>query len=187
MVCRVYWTYVMRSVSYLTLVSCLTSCSQESAYKRLPLHSACRRNANPVVVQLLLDAYPHATLVPDNLGRLPLHYALSNGADPLIVNLLLDRGPNACQGVDSRGWTPLHVACSVGASMPVIQRLMELYPEAVIFRTDKGSSPAALLAKDCVNRADVKEMLRQARMDFDRVFVNPLLVEAKKAEDLMIV
>jgi hypothetical protein len=161
--------------------------SQESAYSRLPLHTACRRNANPVVVQLLLEAYPHAALVPDDLGRLPIHYALSNGADPIIVSMLLEKAPNACRGVDARGWTPLHVACSVSASLPVIQCLLELFPEAVIFRTDKGSSPTALVPKDCPIRSEVKELLRQARMDFDRVFVNPLLAEAKKAEELMIV
>lgn len=168
-------------------VLCIVTQSPESAYQRLPLHSACRRGANPEVVQILLDAHPSAALIPDSLGRLPLHYALSNGADPRIVNSLLQCAPNACRGVDTRGWTPLHVACSVGASFPVIQAIMELYTEAVIFRTDKGSSPAALLPKECPDRNEIKEMLKQARVNFDRVFINPLLSEAKKVEDLMIV
>lgn len=126
-------------------------------------------------------------MVPDNLGRLPLHYALSNGADPLIVNALVEKAPDACRGTDNRGWTPLHVACSVGATLPVIERILELYPEAVVFRTDKGSSPSALIPKECSFRAEVREILKQARLDFDRDFVNPFMAEAKKAEDLMIV
>jgi ankyrin repeat protein len=139
------------------------------------------------VVNLLLEAYSHAALIPDSLGRLPLHYALSNGADPSIVNALLRRAPDACRGVDGKGWTPLHVACSVGAGLPVIQALVEMYPEAVVFRTSKGSSPAALLPPNCSDRAEIKDMLKQARVNFDRVFINPLLTEAKSAEDLMIV
>ena len=44
---------------------------KESSYQRLALHCACRKNANPVVVRLLLDADAEAALVADSLGRLP--------------------------------------------------------------------------------------------------------------------
>jgi len=47
---------------------------QESSYQRLPLHCACRKNANPRVVQLLLEADAKAALVADSLGRLPCEY-----------------------------------------------------------------------------------------------------------------
>jgi ankyrin repeat protein len=136
---------------------------------------------------LLLEAYPHAALVPDSLGRLPLHYALSNGADPRIVHALLTRAPDACRGVDGKGWTPLHVACSVGAGCGVIQALVEANPDAVVFRTSKGSTAASLLPPGCPDRAGIKDMLKRARIDFDRAFVNPLLSEAKTADDLMLV
>ena len=43
----------------------------ESSYKRLPLHCACRKNAIPAVVELLLTRYADAALTADNLGRLP--------------------------------------------------------------------------------------------------------------------
>ena len=44
---------------------------KESSYKRLPLHCACRKNAVPEVVDLLLRRYADAALTPDSLGRLP--------------------------------------------------------------------------------------------------------------------
>lgn len=44
---------------------------KESSYQRLPLHCACRKNANPRVVQMLLEADAEAALVADSLGRLP--------------------------------------------------------------------------------------------------------------------
>merc|ERR1712205_78826 len=90
---------------------------KESSYQRLPLHCACRKNANPKVVKMLLEAYNLASLEPDALGRLPLHYALSNGANDQVIEILLTEHPNAARGVDNRGWTPLHVACGMGASI----------------------------------------------------------------------
>ena len=44
---------------------------KESSYQRLPLHCACRKNANPKVIQLLLQADSEGALVADSLGRLP--------------------------------------------------------------------------------------------------------------------
>jgi hypothetical protein len=44
---------------------------KESSYKRLPLHCACRKNANLQVVELLLQSYADAGLIADSLGRLP--------------------------------------------------------------------------------------------------------------------
>lgn len=160
---------------------------EESAYKRLPLHCACRKNADPSVVHLLLESYAAAALIPDTLGRLPLHYALSNGADPVILNLILTYMPAAARGVDMKGWFPLHVACSVGASTPVIVRLLELYPEAVVCRTEKGSMPHTLVRPDAVNHDEVRQILQRARNDFDQAFVNPLNAYVPKAEDLVFV
>ena len=44
---------------------------KESSYQRLPLHCACRKNAQIIVVELLLKHYADAALAPDSLGRLP--------------------------------------------------------------------------------------------------------------------
>ena len=44
---------------------------KESSYQRLPLHCACRKNAQIDVVDLLLTKYADAALTADSLGRLP--------------------------------------------------------------------------------------------------------------------
>ena len=49
---------------------------KESSYQRLPLHCACRKNAVPEVVDLLLKKYADASLTPDSLGRLPRKFIL---------------------------------------------------------------------------------------------------------------
>lgn len=135
---------------------------KESSYQRLALHCACRKNANPKVIQLLLEADAEAALVADSLGRLPLHYALSNGANDEVINLLLKFHANAARGCDNRGWTPLHVACGMGASTHVVNLILNSYPEACILKTRKGSRPIKCVNPKAANKEEVKSML-QAR------------------------
>jgi Ankyrin repeats (3 copies) len=136
----------------------------ESAYQRLPLHIACRKHANPHVVDLLLQKYSYAALVPDILGRLPIHYALSNGADTVILDMLMEAHPEAARGNDRRGWIPLHVACSVGASTHVVQNLLQAYPEASIFRTNKGTSAEKCLeSHEAKNKKEILSLLEEHR------------------------
>lgn len=92
-----------------------------------------------------------------------VHYALSNGANSQVIELLLTYRPNSARGFDKRGWTPLHVACGVGAGTLVIERILNCYKEAVLMRTNKGST-----AKQCLNltqatnKEEVKKMLKRA-------------------------
>jgi len=113
---------------------------KESAYKRLPIHIACRKNASIDVVTLLLEHYPDGALIADTLGRLALHYALSNGANDEVIGTLLNKKPGSARGTDRRGWLPLHVACSVGASTKVIAMILEAYPEGSVIQTNRGTS-----------------------------------------------
>jgi len=161
---------------------------KESGYNRLPLHCACRKNANIDIVRLLVDRDKDALLEPDSLGRLPLHYALSNGADEQIITLLLLRDPISAKGVDERGWTPLHVACNVGASMKVIQLMLHANREAIVMKTKKGSTPLDCLNKSYPHREEALALLVQARKDFDASFASPLSVTSSRSfEDFEIV
>lgn len=157
---------------------------KESSYQRLPLHCACRKNAVPEVVDLLLRRYADAALTPDSLGRLPLHYALSNGASPAIVDCILTKRPNSARGFDKRGWTPLHVACGVGAKMGVIKAIVDSYPEAVLMRTNKGSSAKQCLSlTNASNKAEVKQMLQAT---FARVEQKYRPAQAPKSERVLV-
>lgn len=49
---------------------------KEGSYQRLALHCACRKNAVPEVVDMLLRQYADAALTPDSLGRLPRTFVL---------------------------------------------------------------------------------------------------------------
>ena len=151
--------------------------TRETSYRRLPLHCACRRRdslADAEIVRNLINAYPAGCLVPDDLGRLPVHYALSNGAPPHIIHMLIQANPKAARGVDNRGWTPLHVACSAGASVSVISALLHECPEAVVLHTKKGSTPIQCLPNTMPDRHRVKQLLKEARIEFDSSFISPL-------------
>jgi Ankyrin repeats (3 copies) len=152
--------------------------TRETAYRRLPLHCVCRRrestNDCSDIVRDLINAYPAGCLVPDDLGRLPIHYALSNGAPAHVIHMLLSANPKAARGVDNRGWTPLHVACSAGASLSVIQALLQECPEAVVLHTKKGSIPIQCLPNNMSDRHKAKQLLKEARIEFDSNFVSPM-------------
>lgn len=149
--------------------------TKETSYARLPLHCACRRAwADPEVIGILIAAHKAGCLVPDDLGRLPIYYALNSGASSTIIHLLLSAQPESARGVDLSGWTPLHVACAVG-STGAIRALLQIYPEAAILRTDKGSTPAMCLSKTMADRQEMKDRLKEARVQFDATFVNPLV------------
>lgn len=135
----------------------------ESSYQRLPLHCACRKNADPRVVAFLIQQNKDSGLAPDSLGRLPIHYALSNGADPAVIQVLMQANPRMAKGMDLRGWMPLHVAASMGASQGVVKTLLDAHPEAVLVKTKKGSSVTRCIPKHCPHRNDLKEMINEAR------------------------
>lgn len=147
----------------------------ESSYQRLPVHCACRKNADPRVVAYLVQTNKDSCLVPDSLGRLAIHYALSNGADPAVINVLMHANPRAARGLDLRGWTPLHVACSMGASQGVVKVLLDAYPEAVLIKTKKGSSIARCIPKQCPHRQDLKAMINEAKEKVDNNIALPTL------------
>ena len=158
----------------------------ESSYQRLPLHCACRKHANPAVIQLLCEAAPQACLAADALGRLPLHYALSNGADPAVVQLLMTHGPEAARGLDQRGWTPLHVACSMGASVPVVESILKAYPEATLIKTRKGSTIAKTIPKLCPHRAQLIRLLSAEQKKVEKTVALPRMKIKKIAYDEMV-
>jgi len=66
---------------------------RESAYRRLPIHIACRAGSDVNVINAILKYNIEGAATDDNLGRLPIHYALSNGAAEDVVFALI----KACQ------------------------------------------------------------------------------------------
>lgn len=56
----------------------------------------------------------------------------------------------------------LHVACGVGASTRVIHSILKCYPEAVLMRTNKGSTPKQCLnLTNAPNKDEARKLIRK--------------------------
>lgn len=127
---------------------------EESAYRRTPLHIACRNRLPQESIDLLIKHNPDAAGSQDNLGRVPLHYALSNGASLELVDSLITAFPLCPRAPDHNGWIPLHVACNQGASDDIITALVETYPEGTVLTNKSGHDAAAIAEKSEAPNSD---------------------------------
>jgi len=120
----------------------------------LPLHLACKAQGSLAVLQLLVEAWSEAVLVPDEYGFLPLHYACKNvgGVSDTEqkqslekIKLLVEARPESLQIQTKLGMLPLHWACfDPVASTNVIRYLVESFPAAVFVQDHKGRLPLHL-------------------------------------------
>jgi hypothetical protein len=116
-----------------------------SVHFNLPLHEACRRQPPLRVVNLLLDMYDEAVLLPGQYGFLPLHIACGSGASYEVVTRLLDAYPAAtrCRD-DTKDSLPLHLAAKWGASEEVLMEILTAHPEGSFIRDSSGKTPLDL-------------------------------------------
>jgi hypothetical protein len=132
----------------------------ETAYHRTPLHVACMNCAHPDIVKTLLQHYPEAAKMRDDMKRLPIHYAIANGSSMSTIELLHNEFPDSCKVADHRGWLPLHVACGVRAPVHVVKLVFYLYPMAILTPDEKGLVPL-FLSKENDARPEVISFLKK--------------------------
>jgi len=117
---------------------------------RLPLHLACRAHGSLTVLQMLIDAYVEAVLVPDVNGFLPLHYACWKRKGSMQISLeqiklLVEKMPESLHIQTNLGMLPLHWACfSPISSTNVIRYLVKSNPATAFVRDHKGRLPLHL-------------------------------------------
>jgi len=100
--------------------------------RSLPLHVALTAQAPLEVLICLLNAYPHAAEVPDELGALPLHLAAQHKAPIEFIRQLLLIFPQGAQIQDITAHYPLMVARENGASVEVIDAILLCFPQAEV-------------------------------------------------------
>jgi hypothetical protein len=145
----------------------------ETAYHRTPLHVACMNRARPDIVETLLQHYPKAVTMRDDMKRLPLHYAIANGSSMSTIELLLNEFPDSCKVADHRGWLPLHVACGVRAPLRVVKLVVNLHPMAISTPDEEGLVPLSLTKEEdarpevisFLNRATESEIKNRSMKD----------------------
>ena len=92
-------------------VGCVDNCGDPDNYS--VLHSAAAYNADPAVIQALLDAGADVGATGTFfVGWTPLHTAAASNENPAVIQVLLDAGAGIQDG--SILGTPLHVAARYG-------------------------------------------------------------------------
>jgi len=89
----------------------------------LPIHSACKHNADPLVIECLLEANPTGATARDKKGFLPIHLAAGYRAELESVELLVRTFPESVSCMDKRGCLPVTLARTYDAPRDVVEFL----------------------------------------------------------------
>lgn len=126
-------------------------CKAVGVQGRTPLHVACDHDAPARVVELLVKAYPEASLMVGTSSMNPLHITCSSQHASVEVVQVLLKGGLATQTSmrDIDGDTPLHAACRCGAPIETLRVLLEANPSVVNERDREGLTPLLRLWVRC--------------------------------------
>jgi hypothetical protein len=73
------------------------------------------------------------------------------------------------------------VACGVGADTAVIQQILDCYPEAVLMRTNKGSTAKQCLnLTNATNKDEVKKILKRAFSEVEGRYRPPPKISSER-------
>lgn len=109
------------------------------------LHLACKHDPPIDVINLLIEANPHAAFIRSHPhGELPLHYATGSYiASSDVINELVKLNPAAVatQRTDDLRTTPLHQVCTFHAPYEIIKMLVDACPRALDIKDGLGRTP----------------------------------------------
>ena len=109
------------------------------------LHVSCIEEAEPGLLNIILDFDPIVASMPDDDGNLPLHWIFRKDISVESVQKMLHAFPNGAQSANSNGALPLHKACVVGSPLEVIRLLLLQYPHGAMTRDNHGNLPLHLI------------------------------------------
>jgi len=117
-----------------------------------PLHIATYRGLPASVIRSLVDAYPAAVAIKDELWeQYPLHLSISRSNYVETILALIEVYPAGAAGRDNDGAYPLHLAAdNFLVSVQVVSALVDAFPEAASRANNKGALPLHLAAAGTV-------------------------------------
>ncbi|KAI2499432.1 hypothetical protein MHU86_15077 [Fragilaria crotonensis] len=110
------------------------------AYGSLPLLVALMHKPPLDFVEALIEAYPDALAMKNDVGMLPLRVAIRNAASTDVIMKLIDKYPDAVASVGVTGKTCLHLACIHHTDNSVVERLIKL-AQAASVKDNQGWYP----------------------------------------------
>ena len=154
-------------------------CSLIRSYSRLhglPLYYACHSLSSNtslgqrlLIIDLLIQRYPHAAFVKSPNGDYPLHALMRNCPNAELIGLFLSMerdGSGRTSPVlgllsDADGQLPLHIGLDFDAPEEAIRALLSLYPASAGHRRDlDGKTPANLVNPSIISDSLLGELLR---------------------------
>lgn len=120
------------------------------------LHLAVELECNINVLRLLIQAYPEAATIANDVGMLPLHTACFRKRNDLvqIVEELLAVYPDAVHTENGESLLPAHIAAQ-HSNVEVLKLLLDAYPEAACIVASDGSGTPLHRAIEGRNEAAV--------------------------------
>lgn len=98
----------------------------------LPLHFACGSNTSPMVISMLVVAYPPAArAMEEKNGGLPLHLAVRSSSDSAVITAVLAAYPKASISRDRSGQTPMDHAERLSSPSRDIIKVLRQAPTLV--------------------------------------------------------
>ena len=122
----------------------------------LPLHYYVARETNVDIdtIKMLLEAYPQAMVVDDEMYFTPLHAIVSGPNENInsllhIINYLIEVEPSCVRTVDKFERTPLLLAsCNTNITLDAVQLLYDARPESIRRRDDNSYLPLHYLCQN---------------------------------------
>ena len=116
----------------------------------LPLNIAIQYNADPRVLELLVNIAPQVILIPDGPDlESSLHIAIKHHCPTESIDMMLRAMPSAAAATrDRHSNTPLHAACLMRPEDDdLIRKLLRCHPEAAKERNFHAQTPLFLLQR----------------------------------------
>jgi hypothetical protein len=115
-----------------------------SANAEMPILPLLMKELDPLretshsATQLLVQAYPEAARVGNNVGQLPLHIAISTGKPfDTVISTLLRAAPETVEQIDPLTCLPpvLQAAATRKCPLSVLYELLRAHPEVVLLNS----------------------------------------------------
>jgi hypothetical protein len=137
----------------------------------LPLNIAIQYNADPRVLELLVNIAPQVTQIPDGPNmESSLHIAIKHHLPMESIDMMLRAMPSAAATRDRHDNFPLHAACLLRShdDDALIRNLLLCHPEAANGSNFHGHTPLRLLQRCNQQVSEITLDLMQRRHYFKR-------------------
>jgi ankyrin repeat protein len=132
---------------------------QDGAYQSTALITALMHHPPLDIIDSLIQSYPQALHIKNDIGMVPLRVAIRNKASTDVILRLIDANPDAVTSFGISGKTCLHLACMHHADLKVFHRLLSIWPEAAAWKDRQGWHPLHMACLCDISEESIRAIL----------------------------